>query len=176
MYDILSSRNKDKLIAMVNERLADGWKRVGSHVNVVYEEEVGSYESEPVIRTTGNWSQAMELDIKVGYTRVEYVTGPYTTEFVLEVTREGEIYLNVVARHRLANRKSTINTMNYMLSMFEIDEDDNRFEMESDWKVEKSELARFVRAIESAGVDTYLCDALDEDYELGGWNSNSKED
>ena len=36
MYDILSSRSKAKLLSMVNERLADGWKLVGGHTHVYF--------------------------------------------------------------------------------------------------------------------------------------------
>ena len=70
MYDILSSRCKAKLIAMVNEARADGWQLVGGHQHVVYEEEmtVGVTDSGIVldlpeemyeVRITGCWSQSI---------------------------------------------------------------------------------------------------------------------
>ena len=73
MYDILSSRRKAKLIAMVNEAQADGWQLVGGHQHVVYEEVVSvdykleimggivpeNWEQEENYRTTGCWSQSM---------------------------------------------------------------------------------------------------------------------
>ena len=178
MYDILSSRNKDKLIAMVNERLADGWKLVGSHVNVVYEEEVPGFESESIIRTTGNWSQAMEFNIDVGYTQFSITTRLYDTSFVFKVERDGGISFNVIATHRATGIESTVNTVNEILSLFMIDESDKRFEQESDWEIEKSELGWFMSVARDIGFspnEGWLDIALDKDRNLGGWNSNSEE-
>ena len=176
MYDILSSRSKAKLLSMVNERLADGWKLVGGHTHVVYEEEVDSYESEPILRTTGCWSQAMEFSIKVGYTRFGVITKLYDTSFIFKVERDGGISFNVIATHRATGRESAVNTVNEILSLFMIDESDKRFEQESDWEIEKSELGWFMsvaRDIEPSPNEGWLDIALDKDRSLGGWNSGS---
>ena len=178
MYDILSSRSKAKLLSMANERLADGWKLVGGHTHVVYEEEVDSYNSEPILRTTGCWSQAMEFNIDVGYTQFSITTRLYDTLFVFKVERDGGISLNIISTHRATGEESIVNAVNEILSLFMIDESDKRFEEESDWEIEKSELGWFMSVASNIGFspnEGWLDIALEKDRNLGGWNSNSKE-
>ncbi len=73
MYNILSSRCKAKLISMVEEAEANGWRVSGGHQHVVYEEVVSidykiemshgivpeGWSPEENYRTTGCWSQSM---------------------------------------------------------------------------------------------------------------------
>ena len=178
MYDILSSRSKAKLLSMVNERLADGWKLVGGHTHVVYEEEIDSYNSEPILRTTGCWSQAMEFSIRVGTHDKYFSSKRYAFHTQFLITGEGNIFFNIDATHSQTRRKSTINTVNGILSMF-FDDEDPRYEMESSWYVKKNELVRFMEIVEGISLDTdsyRLDELLDKDRGIGGWNSNSKED
>ena len=184
MYDILSSRSKAKLLAMVNERLADGWKLVGGHTHVVYEEEMDSYDSEPILRTTGCWSQAMELDADFGYSSIVfrgniYPENKYELSAVFNITESGDIYFNLVAERKGTEKWSTINTVNGILSSLGISNDDSRSEIESDWEIQKCEFVKFKNLIDGLAISRDFAlynEILDEDYALGGWNSNSKED
>ena len=116
MYDILSSRSKDRLLSMVNEREADGWKLVGGHMHVVYEEEMDSYDSEPILRTTGCWSQAMELDADFGYSSIVfrgniYPENKYELSAVFNITESGDIYFNLVVMLNCVYPTSILNSI-----------------------------------------------------------------
>ena len=121
----------------------------------------------------------MEFSIKVGYTRFGVITKLYDTSFIFKVERDGGISFNVIATHRATGIESTVNTVNEILSLFMIDESDKRFEQESDWEIEKSELGWFMSVASNIGFspnEGWLDIALEKDRNLGGWNSNSEED
>lgn len=73
-YDIISSRSKEKLIALTKAAMEDGWQPSGGHIHVVYEEpDIVNYTQGMIVpedwspeegyRITGCWSQSMIKEV-----------------------------------------------------------------------------------------------------------------
>lgn len=88
-----------------------------------------------------------------------------------------EFDFRLLAMHQRSRRHSTINTLNRILSWFEIEEGDPRFQ-ESIWLVSKSELERLLQAVEEILDDpesrAYLEAALDEDRSASEWENKRR--
>lgn len=98
--------------------------------------------------------------------------------FEIEFDPYNQIYIfNIVVVHKKSLRWSTINTLNTILSWFEIQQNDKR-ENDSDWIISNIEYMRFKKFITEIFSDknaiSYLEDKLDEDRTYGEWANRRK--
>ena len=85
-----------------------------------------------------------------------------------------QFYFSITTIHKKSRRSSCINTLNQILSEFEIGERDPRQE-QSDWLLTKGELLRFRNRARSLFTRrssiVFMESALDEDRSCGEWEN-----
>ncbi|MBI4548841.1 MAG: hypothetical protein HY707_12735 [Ignavibacteriae bacterium] len=103
-----------------------------------------------------------------------YIQGIQYKYDIITVLKRGKCYFTIKAIHKLSNRSSTINTVNPILSEFDIPVYDKRV-AESTWEVSKKRSASLVKLAKELLSDReylkYLEKILDEDREQSEWEN-----
>lgn len=96
---------------------------------------------------------------------------------VFSYEKESLYYFSIVAVHKSTRRTSFITTSNFVLSIFEIRTDENRF-WESEWSITKDELRHFMDRFRNCVKYKYSLTALekflDQDRLEGEWENNEQ--